>query len=329
MRHAVNLGYGCAIQTAAKYALAAGYDAVVFFDGDGQHSGADVPVALALVTDGRANVAVGSRFLGSCGYRIPFSRRIGIVVFRTLLRSLSGLRVTDPTSGLQALDRRAMRVCASESFSTAFPDADMLLLYHRAGLTVTEFPGSFRRRASGESMHSPGSVVRYVYKMTVSMLAVALTQHKHGRGRLMFAQQAVVGALLGAAILAVIVDLVLRRKLAEERAVIWLIAGVLTFVVSLSGALQRGLGTLLGSTNGPATILAVGVLFLLAICLDLSVQLTRQVSRAKNATQEQALLEQRVERLERMQRAADEEPAAGDEEPVAAGGVMPAAGDDP
>ena len=178
VRHSVNLGYGCAIQTAAKYALAAGYDAVMFFDGDGQHSGADVPVALALVTGGRANVAVGSRFLGDCGYRIPFSRRVGIAVFRTLLRLLSGLEVTDPTSGLQALDRRAMRVCASESFSTSFPDADMLLLYHRAGLTLAEFPGSFRRRAAGESMHSPGSVVRYVYKMTVSMLAVALTQHK-------------------------------------------------------------------------------------------------------------------------------------------------------
>ena len=139
----------------------------------------------------------------------------------------------------------------------------------------------------------------------------------------MVSQQAVVGALLGAAILAVIVYLVLRRRLAEERAVIWLVAGVLTFVVSLSGALQHGLGTLLGSSNGPATILAVGVLFLLAICLDLSVQVTRQASRAKNATQEQALLEQRVERLEKSERlqglepAADEAPAAGDEKPAA------------
>ena len=178
VRHPVNLGYGCAIQTGAKYALAAGYDAVVFFDGDGQHSGADVTSALGVITDGGADVAVASRFLGSCGYRIPFSRRAGMTVFRTLLRMLSGLRVTDPTSGFQALDRRAMRICASESFSTAFPDADMLLLYHRAGLTVREFPGNFKPRTSGRSMHSLLSAVHYIYKMTVSMLVVALTPHK-------------------------------------------------------------------------------------------------------------------------------------------------------
>lgn len=178
VRHPVNLGYGCAIQTGAKYALAAGYEAVVFFDGDGQHSGADIMTALGVLTDGNANVAVGSRFLGSCGYHIPFSRRAGMAVFRTLLRMLSGLRVTDPTSGFQALDRRAMRICASESFSTAFPDADMLLLYHRAGLEVREFPGSFRPRTSGRSMHSLLSAFYYIYKMTISMLVVALTPHK-------------------------------------------------------------------------------------------------------------------------------------------------------
>ena len=178
VRHPVNLGYGCAIQTAAKYALVGGYDAVVFFDGDGQHSGSDVPIALALIADGRADVAVASRFLGSCDYDIPLSRRAGMTVFRTLLRVLSGLRVTDPTSGFQALDRRAMRICASESFSTAFPDADMLLLYHRAGLTVTEFPGNFKPRTSGRSMHSFVSAVHYIYKMSISMLVVALTPHK-------------------------------------------------------------------------------------------------------------------------------------------------------
>lgn len=177
IRHPVNLGYGCAIQTAAKYALAHGYQAVVFFDGDGQHSGSDLSAALAMIGSGRADVAVGSRFLGSCGYDIPILRRAGMAVFRVLLRLLSGLRVTDPTSGLQALDRRAMRVCASESFSTAFPDADMLLLYDRAGLTVAEFPATFKARTSGRSMHSLLTAVHYAYRMTVSMLVIALTPH--------------------------------------------------------------------------------------------------------------------------------------------------------
>jgi glycosyltransferase involved in cell wall biosynthesis len=179
LRHPVNLGYGCAIQTAAKYALAGGYDIVVFFDGDGQHSGSDVPLALAVIAEGRGDVAIASRFLGTCGYPIPFSRRAGMTVYRGLLRALSGLRITDPTSGFQALDRRAMLICASESFSTAYPDADMLLLYHRAGLKVAEFPGCFKPRISGRSMHNSFvSALHYIYNMSISMLVVALTPHR-------------------------------------------------------------------------------------------------------------------------------------------------------
>ncbi len=175
IRHPLNLGYGSAIQTAAKYAQRKGYRTLVFFDGDGQHSALDVPAALALVADGRADVGVGSRFLGTCGYHVPFSRRAGMATFRVLLRLLSGLRVTDPTSGLQVLNSRAIRICGSESFSTAFPDADMLLLYHRAGLKVVEFPASFRARTHGKSMHSVLASAYYIYKMTVSMLVVAIT----------------------------------------------------------------------------------------------------------------------------------------------------------
>ncbi len=114
----------------------------------------------------------------------------------------------------------------------------------------------------------------------------------------MVSRQAVVGALLGFVILAVIGTLVYRRSLTEERAAIWLVAGLLIFVLSVSEVLQRALGALLGSKNVPATILAVGVLFLLAICLDLSVQVTRLAKRAKNVSQEQALLEHRVTELE-------------------------------
>lgn len=114
----------------------------------------------------------------------------------------------------------------------------------------------------------------------------------------MFSQQQILGAALGSVILAAIAMLVYRKKLTEERAALWLAAGLLIFILSVSGALQRLLGGLLGSKNVPATILAVGVLFLLAICLDLSVQVTRLTRRAKNVSQEQALLEHRVAELE-------------------------------
>lgn len=114
----------------------------------------------------------------------------------------------------------------------------------------------------------------------------------------MFVQQRIVGALIGVAILLIIAYLVYRKKLTEERAAIWLVAGLLVFLLSVSGALQRLLGDLLGSTNMPATLLAVGTVFLLAISLDLSVQVTRHAQQAKALSQALALLEQRVSSLE-------------------------------
>src|SRR5262245_53892244 len=41
--HPFNMGYGVAIQTGYKYALAHGYDYLVQIDGDGQHDPAHIP----------------------------------------------------------------------------------------------------------------------------------------------------------------------------------------------------------------------------------------------------------------------------------------------
>jgi len=62
----------------------------------------------------------------------------------------------------------------------------------------------------------------------------------------------------------------------------------------LSGTLHHLVGLLLGSKTAPATIQAVSVLWLLAICLDLAVQDTLLAHRARNVSQGAALLELQV-----------------------------------
>jgi len=111
-----------------------------------------------------------------------------------------------------------------------------------------------------------------------------------------FLHQKIAGALLGALMLLVVVYLVRRRKLTEARAALWLVSGVLIFVVSISGGLQALLGRIVGSENTPATLLALGVLFVFTICLDLAVQVTTLSRRVHNLLQELAILEETVER---------------------------------
>ena len=58
-------------------------------------------------------------------------------LFRGLAR-LFGLRVTDPTSGFQALNRRVLEIYTGDFFPSDFPDVDVLVVAHRAGVRICE-----------------------------------------------------------------------------------------------------------------------------------------------------------------------------------------------
>ena len=186
-RHPFNMGYGAALQTGFIYALSRGCTHAVTLDGDGQHDPAFIPGLLAPVLEGRADVAVGSRFLEKGGYRPPFRRRAGMLLFGFLASALSGRRVTDPTSGFQAVNRRALSLFATRHYPQDFPDADVLILLSRAGLSVTEVPVSMRPAPDSSSMHSGFKPLYYVFKMLLSIALAAAGDRppglESGRGK--------------------------------------------------------------------------------------------------------------------------------------------------
>jgi len=86
------------------------FDFAVRLDGDGQHDAAHLPALVAPVLDGEADVAVGSRYLGDGGYRQSAHRQIGNRVLAWAASLVTRERVTDPSSGFQALNRRAIEL---------------------------------------------------------------------------------------------------------------------------------------------------------------------------------------------------------------------------
>ena len=149
LRHACNLGIGAAVQTAFLYALGHGYEQVVRVDGDGQHDPAYIPQFLEALAGGDADIVVGSRFLGRKGYQSTASRRIGIVIL-TVVSALMGTRVTDPTSGYWALNRRALALLAQDQ-ADDYPETQSLVLATRAGCRVAEIPVVMQVRGNGRS----------------------------------------------------------------------------------------------------------------------------------------------------------------------------------
>jgi len=173
LSHAVNLGAGGSVQTAFRYALARGYEAVVQHDADGQHDPAFIPALLAPLAAGEADVAVGSRYLTPGGFRASALRAAGIRLFSVVTSVLAGQRVTDVTSGQRAFNRRAMALLA-QNFPTEYPDAEAILAMTRAGLRLREVAVTMRPRRFGASKTTPLRALSYPAKALVAVLVEAL-----------------------------------------------------------------------------------------------------------------------------------------------------------
>lgn len=181
----VNLGYGAALQTGYKYALINNYDYTIQIDGDGQHDPKFIDELIAELKNG-ADVAIGSRFLGNLGkYDNPALRQIGMMFFRFLIYLFIKRRITDPTSGFQALNRDVVAFFArSKQYPSDFPDADIIILLHYSGFKVAEVPVVMYNSETGKSMHSGFKPIYYIIKMLLSIYAVlfgneTLTRVKH------------------------------------------------------------------------------------------------------------------------------------------------------
>jgi glycosyltransferase involved in cell wall biosynthesis len=171
LSHAFNLGYGASLQTGYKYALSHGFDFLVQLDGDGQHDPADIPTLLAAVTQKTTDLAIGSRFLGSCDYSIPASRKFGIRFFSIVLSAIMKRRITDPTSGFQAMTAAVIALYCNDLFPHDYPDLVVIIRVWKQGFRIKEIPVHMRARKSGVSMHQRVSDnLYYLSKVFLSFL---------------------------------------------------------------------------------------------------------------------------------------------------------------
>jgi len=106
LQHPINCGQGAALQTGIDFALSRGAEAIITFDADGQHDPADIPNMLQPVLSGQADVALGSRFLGST-QNMPWSRRLVLKLAILFTRLTNGLTLTDTHNGFRVFSRKA------------------------------------------------------------------------------------------------------------------------------------------------------------------------------------------------------------------------------
>ena len=148
-------------------------------DGDGQHQGEYIQELQKIVEEDICDVAIGSRFLLRESYPLGILKALGVRAFRMLIRIFTGERITDPTSGFQCLSRKAFGYLTGDDFPWDYPDANVIIMLHRAGFRIGEVPVFMRPNPEGREMHRGALTISYyLFTVLLSILVTVIRKSK-------------------------------------------------------------------------------------------------------------------------------------------------------
>lgn len=175
-----NLGIGGAVQSGLRLAYRERFDLAIQLDGDGQHPPSELKRLIEHASVASApDLLVGTRYRDKDNFRSTALRRLGSWWLRGILRVVTRLRLSDPTSGFRLYGPRALALF-DDTYPYDFPEPESLAIARAAGLTVAETPVTMRERQGGTSSIAGFSTIYYMIKVTV---AVMLTYSRARRRR--------------------------------------------------------------------------------------------------------------------------------------------------
>jgi hypothetical protein len=180
-----NRGLPIGIAAGYRWALDHGYEYCGRVDADGQHPAAELARLLARVYAGECDVAVGSRFVSGEGYE-PYrylpspSRRVGTALLRRAMGLVLRRPFADATSGLYAVNAKALPLLA-EPFRTEAPEIEALLRLDDADLRVEEVPVEMKARASGDSKLRGRKALKVITTVIGTLLAARFVWARRSR----------------------------------------------------------------------------------------------------------------------------------------------------
>jgi dolichol-phosphate mannosyltransferase len=160
-------GLGAAYLDGFRWALSAGYDAVVEMDADGSHRPEHLPTLLAAAAD--ADAVIGSRWVsGGSVVNWPWHRKALSVGGNLYVKLLLGMPVNDATAGYRVYRSDALRTMglhdvASQGYCF---QTDLTWRAVKAGLTVVEVPITFVEREVGDSKMNRDIITESLRRIT-------------------------------------------------------------------------------------------------------------------------------------------------------------------
>lgn len=147
IRFTRNHGKGAAAAALFEEARASRMDLLVLIDGDGEHDANEIPAVLAPCLSGKADIAVGSRYL-SIHNEIPLRQDFRQRMFNTLTAYASGVRCSDSQSGFRAFNRLAIATIQIDETAFSF-ESEQQFEVKRNKLKLAEVPISCKYDEEG------------------------------------------------------------------------------------------------------------------------------------------------------------------------------------
>jgi glycosyltransferase involved in cell wall biosynthesis len=143
-----NCGHGIALRLGYELAREYGATYLVTLDGDMQWDPVEIPGVLEPLLRDEADFVIGSRALGAAETEDAF-RHAGVKFFARLVRLLTGVPVTDTSSGFRAL--RTEVTAKVPQVQVQYQTSELLIGAMYAGYRIAERPVTMHKRFAGES----------------------------------------------------------------------------------------------------------------------------------------------------------------------------------
>lgn len=163
----INFGLASVMQIGFKYANRFGYDAVLQFDGDGQHRVEYIDEMVNVLEEGN-DIVIGSRFVDE---KKPWSSRMfGSRIISLFIKIITGKTINDPTSGMRLFKKS---VYSEYSNHMNFPpEPDTLVYMLKKGKKIKEVQVQMNEREFGTSYLNPIRSIKYMIEMIVSIIFI-------------------------------------------------------------------------------------------------------------------------------------------------------------
>jgi glycosyltransferase involved in cell wall biosynthesis len=144
----INRGLGTTIRRGYQTALEHGADIVVQIDADGQYMATDIPKLIKPIIDNKADMVLGSRFLGGI-QQMPLGNRAGNKIGTLVTGLVAGQNISDAQTGFRAMRKELLDEIIPMSKKTYVQE--MIIRAVKEGWRVLEIPSYFKKRKSGPS----------------------------------------------------------------------------------------------------------------------------------------------------------------------------------